>query len=374
MYFPGGMPYTPSRTPSTSYMPRPELPPHLQSLFNPKPPLPFVKVPLKPKCRPYTGLAEYVDLFDQAAPQNVDMEQQGNEIQSTAQSNSMEVEDKYARHRIQNEEGLKTWNPLQYEFDTDPFKTLFVCRLSFETNERKLRREFEIYGTIRSIKILKDSSGKSRGYAFIEYENEKDFKNAYKHADGRKIDGRRILVDFERGRTSKDWKPRRLGGGKGDTRTSRQKGQKAPRRIDLQYIYDESRGYKVTTPSRSRSREIKPVPKEDYKKDRPERVERPERTERVERLERTERTERGERSERPERGERSERPERGERTERYVRTERPERGERSDRGDRIERPPHKYKPRRDDNRPRRNSGDYARNDRRKSFQRRSDRK
>jgi nucleoside-diphosphate-sugar epimerase len=51
MYFPGGMPYTPSRTPSTSYMPRPELPPHLQSLFNPKPPLPFVKVPLKPKAK-----------------------------------------------------------------------------------------------------------------------------------------------------------------------------------------------------------------------------------------------------------------------------------------------------------------------------------
>ena len=34
---------------------------------------------------------------------------------------------------------------------------------------------------------------------------------AYKHADGKKIDGRRILVDVERGRTVKSWRPRRLG-------------------------------------------------------------------------------------------------------------------------------------------------------------------
>lgn len=34
---------------------------------------------------------------------------------------------------------------------------------------------------------------------------------AYKHADGKKIDGRRVLVDVERGRTVKGWHPRRLG-------------------------------------------------------------------------------------------------------------------------------------------------------------------
>jgi len=40
-------------------------------------------------------------------------------------------------------------------------------------------------------------------------------KAAYKRADGKKIDGRRVVVDIERGRTIKGWKPRRLGGGKG---------------------------------------------------------------------------------------------------------------------------------------------------------------
>ena len=41
---------------------------------------------------------------------------------------------------------------------------------------------------------------------------------AYKSADGKKIDGRRVLVDVERGRTVKGWRPRRLGGGLGSTR------------------------------------------------------------------------------------------------------------------------------------------------------------
>ena len=41
---------------------------------------------------------------------------------------------------------------------------------------------------------------------------------AYKHADGKKIDGRRVLVDVERARTVKGWQPRRLGGGLGGTR------------------------------------------------------------------------------------------------------------------------------------------------------------
>ena len=34
---------------------------------------------------------------------------------------------------------------------------------------------------------------------------------AYKYADGRKIDGQRVVVDVERGRTVKGWKPRSLG-------------------------------------------------------------------------------------------------------------------------------------------------------------------
>lgn len=36
-------------------------------------------------------------------------------------------------------------------------------------------------------------------------------RRAYKKADGKRIDGRNIVVDVERGRTVLDWRPRRLG-------------------------------------------------------------------------------------------------------------------------------------------------------------------
>lgn len=44
------------------------------------------------------------------------------------------------------------------------------------------------------------------------------FTAAYKNADGRKMDNRRVLVDVERARTVKGWLSRRLGGGLGGTR------------------------------------------------------------------------------------------------------------------------------------------------------------
>ena len=105
------------------------------------------------------------------------------------------------------------WDPLSNPEGTqDPFRTLFVSRINFYTSESKLKREFETYGPIKNIKMISDQkTGKPRGYCFIEFEQEKDMHSAYKHADGKKIDGRRVLVDVERARTTKGWLPRRLG-------------------------------------------------------------------------------------------------------------------------------------------------------------------
>ncbi|XP_065046506.1 U1 small nuclear ribonucleoprotein 70 kDa-like isoform X2 [Musa acuminata AAA Group] len=43
--------------------------------------------------------------------------------------------------------------------------------------------------------------------------------SAYKQADGRKIDNKRVLVHVEQGRSVPNWRPQRLGGGLGTTRT-----------------------------------------------------------------------------------------------------------------------------------------------------------
>lgn len=48
-------------------------------------------------------------------------------------------------------------------------------RLSYQTNEKKIRKEFESYGAIKNIHIAKDIKGESRGYAFIEFDHKSDF-------------------------------------------------------------------------------------------------------------------------------------------------------------------------------------------------------
>lgn len=67
---------------------------------------------------------------------------------------------------------------------------------------------------------MTDLDGKSRGYGFVEFEKEEDMTSAYKRGDGKKIDDRRVLVDVERGRTVKGWRPRRLGGGLGGRKST----------------------------------------------------------------------------------------------------------------------------------------------------------
>lgn len=138
---------------------------------------------------------------------------------------------KDAEAKAKLEEAIAGWDPSKDEkLESDAFKTLFVGRLSYDATESKMRREFEEFGPVKSVKIVTDTEDKPRGYAFVEFEHKNDMKSAYKMADGRKIEGRRIVVDVERGRTVPNWKPRKLGGGLGgESRLPRKKGEKPGR-------------------------------------------------------------------------------------------------------------------------------------------------
>lgn len=161
------------------------------------------------------------------------------------------------------EEARLAWKSTSKPTGSDPFKTLFVGRLAYAVTEKDLERELQRYGKIKSVTIVREKSNrpssreneeletkieskattegeskdpsvlegpsssmesenqpcKPRGYAFVEFEREKDMKAAYWDADGMKIAGRRVVLDIERGReTVKGWYPRRLGGGLGTTR------------------------------------------------------------------------------------------------------------------------------------------------------------
>ncbi|XP_072549404.1 U1 small nuclear ribonucleoprotein 70 kDa [Salminus brasiliensis] len=196
------------------------LPPNLLALFAPRDPIPFLpqleKLPHeKHHNQPYSGIAPFIKHFEDPrdAPPPTRAETREERLERKRR-------EKMERRQTVVETELKLWDPHNDpNAQGDAFKTLFVARINYDTTESKLRREFEVYGPIKRIYIVYNKrTGKPRGYAFIEYEHERDMHSAYKHADGKKIDGRRVLVDVERGRTVKGWHPRRLGGGLGGTR------------------------------------------------------------------------------------------------------------------------------------------------------------
>ncbi|KAG7672424.1 putative U1 small nuclear ribonucleoprotein 70 kDa [Nannochloris sp. 'desiccata'] len=274
------------------------LPPHLLNLFQGRPAPPYLE-PLRKKkpTPPITGIAAYTEYFEEQPEAKPEPEQQPAPAPATdaamdEEENEAEgvpllldtttdneppkkifLNPEYAlqvrldnptrlerlvtakkqsiqKHKEALEAAIAAYAPSQdLNIEGDPLKTLFIARLADDVSERKLRREFEEFGPIKRIQIIHDKkTDKPRGYAFIEYEHKSDMKEAYKCTDGMRIEGKRVLVDVERGRSVPGWLPRRLGGGRGgEARAARLPKDPVKRRIkgivnQLAGVEEERRG------------------------------------------------------------------------------------------------------------------------------------
>lgn len=188
------------------------LPPELLALFAPRPPLDYLPPRNIRKRRDFAPLSSYKKYFEE--PKDLPIRPK---LETKQERIELKKKEKLELATYKVEQAIALWDPANNpDATSDPKKTLFVARLNYDTTETKLRREFESYGPIKKICMIHDRvHEKSRGYAFIEYKKDKDMHDAYKRADGKRIDGKRVLVDVERGRTHKGWLPRRLGGGLG---------------------------------------------------------------------------------------------------------------------------------------------------------------
>ncbi|XP_078465708.1 transformer-2 protein homolog beta-like isoform X7 [Lampetra fluviatilis] len=79
----------------------------------------------------------------------------------------------------------------------DPSCCLGVFGLSLHTGEKDLKEVFSRYGPVQSVNVVYDQqSGRSRGFAFVYFDNSEDAKEAKERANGMELDGRYIRVDF----------------------------------------------------------------------------------------------------------------------------------------------------------------------------------
>uniref|UniRef100_A0A452DKC8 Transformer-2 protein homolog beta n=1 Tax=Capra hircus TaxID=9925 RepID=A0A452DKC8_CAPHI len=104
----------------------------------------------------------------------------------------------YRRRHSHSHSPMSTrWRHVGNRANPDPNCCLGVFGLSLYTTERDLREMFSKYGPIADVSIVYDQqSRRSRGFAFVYFENVDDAKEAKERANGMELDGCRIRVDF----------------------------------------------------------------------------------------------------------------------------------------------------------------------------------
>ena len=76
---------------------------------------------------------------------------------------------------------------------------LFVGGLPYSVNDDELQAAFAVAGTVASAKVITDrETGRSKGFGFVEFENDDEGKAAIEQLNGSDMGGRSISVSEAR--------------------------------------------------------------------------------------------------------------------------------------------------------------------------------
>ena len=72
---------------------------------------------------------------------------------------------------------------------------VYVGNLPFEITEDELKEIFAQIGSVASVRIITDAmTGRSKGFGFVEMENEEDANKAIEQLNGSEVQGRVLKV------------------------------------------------------------------------------------------------------------------------------------------------------------------------------------
>ena len=76
---------------------------------------------------------------------------------------------------------------------------LFVGNLSYQTMQDDLQEYFAQAGVVTSVNLMQDKvTGKSRGFAFVEYATAEEASKAVEQFHGKEFQGRALTVNIAR--------------------------------------------------------------------------------------------------------------------------------------------------------------------------------
>ncbi|CCI43399.1 unnamed protein product [Albugo candida] len=133
--------------------------------------------------------------------------------------------------------------------------SLLIRNISRRIRSDELRKTFEEFGDVRDVYIPRDFHTREiKGFAFVEFKNERDAEEALRNLDGSRLDGREITVVFAQEKRkstdemrTRERKPRR------ESHRSRSRGGSPARRSGRSRSRSRGRPRNNRRQSRSRS-------------------------------------------------------------------------------------------------------------------------
>ena len=80
-------------------------------------------------------------------------------------------------------------------------KKLYVGNLPYQISEGELEGRFAEFGSVKSARIITDhDTGRSKGFGFVEMDNEEEAQGCIENLDGKDFQGRNLRVSVARER------------------------------------------------------------------------------------------------------------------------------------------------------------------------------
>jgi RNA recognition motif-containing protein len=79
---------------------------------------------------------------------------------------------------------------------------IYVGNLSYEVTEEDLKKAFESFGEVDTVKVIKDNyTGRSKGFGFVEMSAKAEAQSAIEGLNGKDLKGRSLNVSEARPRS-----------------------------------------------------------------------------------------------------------------------------------------------------------------------------
>ena len=79
---------------------------------------------------------------------------------------------------------------------------IYVGNLSYEVTEEDLKKAFDTFGEVNTVKVIKDNfTGRSKGFGFVEMPDKAEAQSAIEGLNGKELQGRSLNVSEARPRS-----------------------------------------------------------------------------------------------------------------------------------------------------------------------------